>query len=990
MSASPFYLWDLLRLCTAKLEISGGSRASGTLIGPGLLVTCSHVLPEAGGAMRVFIEGEEVTWELLRKLEPPDPDLALLRIQCADHSWVHLDASVFLRDNLYAFGHTDDMPLGDSVTGEFEGWSSTARGQDLKFKGGQIRPGMSGAPLLNLRTGSVCGIVRTTRNRGTDLGGRAVTAEAIVNLLGQLPQVAAMGIDLKMTRRWQEAAHRSGEAPKPFIFTRHIRGSLEAAEFFCGREGELATLEHFWAEQTSHILALVGVGGSGKTAITRYFLDRKGWLSSREHVDDIDRLFVWSFYDYPSTSDFLQTANDYFSHEQSFAAGTVDRLLESLRRVDSRTLIVLDGLEKMQAPGGIGGPPRGAIEDPPLRHLLLSIADGDTPSVKVIVTSRFPLTDFSARPASGYRQLLLDDLTKEAASELLNHLGVHSPTEALIRDFGRHALTIDLLGRLLSEFFNGEMRSGEVLPPLPAATGTPAVEKQANRLARVLTAYLRYLSETEVALLQRVSLFRRPVEERFLMDLVSTDRGGTFAGPLGKQADLQRDTDLRRLVTLRLVTREPARKGVSILSSHPAIRDYFYSTIGDAQELHTIVRERLVSLADRPGGAEEPAPGQMDLLEELIYQTVMLGRREEAFQIYRDRLGYLRLGWERGDHARGVSVLRMIGEGEHGSSRSSWTAERATRFGIDYALYLKNLGALDEAIDVLVSMRDDFSDASKSVHIPFEDRALILQNLSAIEILRGWLPAGEDSARRAVAFASELKDTRLLHDCRVRLATASAMQGDVASAEEEFVRAAETPLSGKGTIRDVLSLRYAWLLRRLGRTEEALQMLVAERERYRGLQYGIIVARLDIVLAETFADLGRVDEGLDALEGVFQWITTGSDQEMVIAGHIARARLARAAENPQEIEDRTHRAMRLAQKYGYVTYWVDAVLLDGWAKLLVADWRGAISRAEEALNGNDAVSDGLIPGASDARVRYQWGEWEASQLRSRALTVSSE
>lgn len=167
-------------------------------------------------------------------------------------------------------------------------------------------------------------------------------------------------------------------------------------------------------------------------------------------------------------------------------------------------------------------------------------------------------------------------------------------------------------------------------------------------------------------------------------------------------------------------------------------------------------------------------------------------------------------------------------------------------------------------------------------------------------------------------------------------------------------------------------------------------MLVTEREKYRGLQYGIIIARLDIVLAETFADLGRVEEGLGALEGVFQWITTGSDQEMVIAGHIARARLARAAENPKEVEDRANRAVRLARKYGYMTYWIDAVLLDGWAKLMAGDWRGAVSLAEEALGGNDSVSNEVMPGASDARVRYQWGEREASQLRSRALAVGSQ
>ena len=34
--------------------------------------------------------------------------------------------------------------------------------------------GFSGAPLLNRRTGAVCGIIRRTRNEETDLGGYAI------------------------------------------------------------------------------------------------------------------------------------------------------------------------------------------------------------------------------------------------------------------------------------------------------------------------------------------------------------------------------------------------------------------------------------------------------------------------------------------------------------------------------------------------------------------------------------------------------------------------------------------------------------------------------------------------------------------------------------------------------------------------------------------------------------------------------------------------
>jgi hypothetical protein len=45
---------------------------------------------------------------------------------------------------------------------------------------------MSGAPLLNQRTGKVCGIVKFTRDRSFDLGGGAIPTRVI---LEQFPQL---------------------------------------------------------------------------------------------------------------------------------------------------------------------------------------------------------------------------------------------------------------------------------------------------------------------------------------------------------------------------------------------------------------------------------------------------------------------------------------------------------------------------------------------------------------------------------------------------------------------------------------------------------------------------------------------------------------------------------------------------------------------------------------------------------------------------------
>ena len=44
----------------------------------------------------------------------------------------------------------------------------------------QVRPGASGAPLLNIATGAICGLVKSSRGRAEAMGGRAIPVDAVV------------------------------------------------------------------------------------------------------------------------------------------------------------------------------------------------------------------------------------------------------------------------------------------------------------------------------------------------------------------------------------------------------------------------------------------------------------------------------------------------------------------------------------------------------------------------------------------------------------------------------------------------------------------------------------------------------------------------------------------------------------------------------------------------------------------------------------------
>lgn len=168
-------LIDHLISCTVRLN-SGDKVGTGFFVSPGLILTCAHVIAEQE-PLTIRWNNHAYPGEVAALLKPPDPDLALVRITgiVPDHPCTYFVADTRLHDPLFSYGYTDEYPNGDSATFKYEGASADSNNQVLlKLKQGQARPGLSGAPLLNERTGGVCGVVKRSRDKSTDLGGRAV------------------------------------------------------------------------------------------------------------------------------------------------------------------------------------------------------------------------------------------------------------------------------------------------------------------------------------------------------------------------------------------------------------------------------------------------------------------------------------------------------------------------------------------------------------------------------------------------------------------------------------------------------------------------------------------------------------------------------------------------------------------------------------------------------------------------------------------------
>ena len=207
---------ELLRFCTVKLAQEKHGWGSGFFVAPGYILTCAHVVKDLGDkSIKVFWQktgnpyvpdgqaatnGEQVEFlETEAKVEGlfPDPyDIALLKLTSPipNHPCVCLDesaqpeTSVRTGDELYIFGYPDkDYSNGAPVAASCENLTGDNPRQ-IKFKSGQIRPGFSGSPLLNHRTRKVCGIVKYTRDKSTDLGGGAIPASAVLSKFSELKE----------------------------------------------------------------------------------------------------------------------------------------------------------------------------------------------------------------------------------------------------------------------------------------------------------------------------------------------------------------------------------------------------------------------------------------------------------------------------------------------------------------------------------------------------------------------------------------------------------------------------------------------------------------------------------------------------------------------------------------------------------------------------------------------------------------------------------
>jgi tetratricopeptide (TPR) repeat protein len=167
---------------------------AGSFITPDCVLTCAHVVEDRKRVRLIASDGSAADGNVIARTAKPGaehglwpfPDLAIVRLP-PDRTELRGQACVLLDDReplssetcyTYGFPRREDFgaTIGSSASVKFE---SVDEDGYLKFQAGQIKPGVSGAPVVSPARGAVIGITTATRGSAGDLGGFASPVNAL-------------------------------------------------------------------------------------------------------------------------------------------------------------------------------------------------------------------------------------------------------------------------------------------------------------------------------------------------------------------------------------------------------------------------------------------------------------------------------------------------------------------------------------------------------------------------------------------------------------------------------------------------------------------------------------------------------------------------------------------------------------------------------------------------------------------------------------------
>jgi tetratricopeptide (TPR) repeat protein len=596
---------------------------------------------------------------------------------------------------------------------------------------------------------------------------------------------------------------RETKPPLPQDRVSIARLPVSGADLF-GRDDELQLLDKAWEDPSTNIITFIAWGGVGKTALVNHWLKQ---TMARDNYRGAERVYAWSFYS-QGTSEraasadlFIDQALRWFGDTDPTAGSPWDkgeRLARYIRQ--TRTLLILDGLEPIQHPPGSQ---EGRLKDAALQALLVELA-AQQPGLCVIST-RERVGDLVEFENGTVVQHDLEQLSPEAGAQILRSLNVKGDDEELeeaAKELGGHAFSLTLLGSYLDEVLNGDIRRREEIENLFDDT------RHGDNAQKMIAAYETWLGEgMELAILRLLGLFDRPADGRSIDALRAApaiprlteplfhwEKRARWFGlssevsptPISEHEWQQAVAKLRRIKLLGAASRVDNANEPDTLDAHPLVREHFKQQLKrdrpDAwRESNNRLYEHFKKTAKEfPDTIEEMSP-----LYAAVAHGCAAGRHEEALnEVYIWRI-------QRADRSFNTKQLGAIGAELavlSGFFERPWEApvvrlrDQAKAFVLNEAGYdLRAMGRLQEAAQPTLAALNTNTSIENT-----NGAAVAASNLSQIYLTIGELPRALELAKQSVELADRSDNKFQWMTKRVTLADALNQVGRTDEAEEVF------------------------------------------------------------------------------------------------------------------------------------------------------------------------------------------------------------
>jgi WD40 repeat protein/transcriptional regulator with XRE-family HTH domain len=415
-------------------------------------------------------------------------------------------------------------------------------------------------------------------------------------------------LDLLIAQQWTaQAGYQFSRAELQDIFSGQAAvvdwGETPNLGSFYGRERDQETLERWLVADRCRLVAIVGMGGIGKTVLAT-----KVARQVSSHFDYV----IWrSLINAPPLTSMLRGWFQVLSQQQlnrlpDHLAEQLELLFDTLRR--QRCLLILDNVETIMQQGSRAGQYRPGYEV--YGHLIQRFGDGEHQSCLLLTSRERPQS--LARLANDntlIRFHQLAGLAESAGLAILQGQGLSGPAhvlEGLVEHYSGHPLALKLIAQTIQELFVGDIEA--------------FLREEAvifDDIRDILDQQFARLSALERDIMVWLAIEREAVSPQLLRDnLVKSEAGGIFLEAL---RSLQRRSLLEQsaagftlqnvimeYTTDRLIDQvysEISSGAISVFQSHALIKAQAKEYVRDSQSRLILkpVAERLLAALGQAG-----------------------------------------------------------------------------------------------------------------------------------------------------------------------------------------------------------------------------------------------------------------------------------------------------------------------------------------------------------------------------------------------------